>query len=267
MDRTIWRSGLLGGRNGLYHGTASRAFGRLSFRTGETPEAVGNRERLACEAGFSLASVTMVRQVHGACVRLIAGSDIGNGAHGCTDLLPECDAMVSAEPGATLVVRTNDCVPVLLYDRCTHAIGAAHAGWKGVLGGVVAHTVVAMTASFGSRPTDLFAALGPSIRGCHYDVGTPEQDRARQFLREYVGIPGVICERSGHVFVDLAHAVRVQLLSYGLCDSHIDICPDCTYERHAIWPSRRANGGKPTGLSTWSYIGRAPSLRVRRAQS
>ncbi len=256
MEHEIWHSRMLGGCDGVCHGTASCAFGLLNYARGRDGESRRNRQRLAELAGFSADSVTMVRQVHGACVRLITRSEIGNGAERHSDELPECDAMVSREPGVTLVVRTNDCVPVLILDRASGAIGAAHAGWRGVLGGVVGNTLEAMGATFGTRARDLNVALGPSICGRHYDMGPVSAEPARLFCEAFPDTSGVTDQRSGRVFVDLARAVRLQLMHGGVPDSSIDTCPHCTYEHHDRYPSYRANGGRKPSFSIWSFIGR-----------
>lgn len=82
---------------------------------------------------------------------------------------PEGDAVVTARPGLALGVVTADCAPVLLVDREAGVIGAAHAGWKGAVAGVVENTVAAMTA-LGARHARIAAAIGPTIAQASYEV-------------------------------------------------------------------------------------------------
>jgi polyphenol oxidase len=94
--------------------------------------------------------------------------------------VPEADAIVTAKPGLAIGVLTADCAPVLLCDREAGVIGAAHAGWKGALAGVVEATVKAMT-KLGASPQRITAAIGPSISQEAYEVG---QDFVQQFVAD-----------------------------------------------------------------------------------
>lgn len=83
---------------------------------------------------------------------------------------PTADALVTATPGLALAVSTADCGPVLLADPSARIIAAAHAGWKGALGGIVEHTVEAMVA-LGADRSRIIAAIGPCIAQGSYEVG------------------------------------------------------------------------------------------------
>jgi hypothetical protein len=86
------------------------------------------------------------------------------------DERPKADAMVSATPGLALGILTADCAPVLLADSAAGVIGAAHAGWRGALGGVAEATVRHM-ARLGADPAHISAAVGPCIAQASYEVG------------------------------------------------------------------------------------------------
>src|SRR5262249_22067750 len=75
-------------------------------------------------------------------------------------------------PSLLLAVQTADCVPILLVDPKSRAVAAVHAGWRGTLQRIVAKTIGKMQMQFGSGPADVLAAIGPSIGGCCYEVGT-----------------------------------------------------------------------------------------------
>jgi YfiH family protein len=83
----------------------------------------------------------------------------------------DADVIVSDDPRLALVVRAADCVPLLIADRRTGAVAAAHAGWRGIAGGVPRATVRALAREFDSDPADLVAAIGPAISACCYEVG------------------------------------------------------------------------------------------------
>src|SRR5437879_10812267 len=79
--------------------------------------------------------------------------------------------MVTSHPGILLAILTADCLPIILADTKRHAVGVFHAGWRGTAKRIVEKGVGEMRKHFGSRPSDLKAAIGPGIRGCCYQVG------------------------------------------------------------------------------------------------
>ena len=97
--------------------------------------------------------------------------------------LPKGDALVTDQPGILLAVRCADCVPVLIADAYGPAVAAVHAGWKGMLEGIVEKTVGEMRRLFDSRPGRLRAAIGPCIRACCYEVG---EDLAAAYCGRFV---------------------------------------------------------------------------------
>lgn len=128
-----------------------------------------NRGRI--EAHFAGRPLVTVHQVHSPDVVIVNGT---------FDQAPKADAMVTGSDGIVLGVLTADCTPVLLADRQAGVIGAAHAGWKGALGGVLEATLDAIEALGGNRK-DTVAAIGPVISQQAYEVGPEFVDR---FLEE-----------------------------------------------------------------------------------
>src|SRR5579875_3695024 len=103
-----------------------------------------------------------LRQVH---------SNYVHNAHGLKDREREGDALVTDEIGKSIGVRTADCVPILLLDCRHRAIAAVHAGWRGTAAAIVKFTIEKMKDDFDTAPADIYAALGPCIRDCCYEVG------------------------------------------------------------------------------------------------
>ena len=128
----------------------------------DDPLAVAENRRLAAEAIMPDAPLQTVYQVHGADVVTLTGPLPA-------DARPRADAMVTATPGLLLGILTADCAPVLLADEQAGVIGAAHAGWKGALGGVTDATIAAMEA-LGADRARISAAVGPCIAQASYEV-------------------------------------------------------------------------------------------------
>lgn len=182
MTLEILTSDLLGPvRHGFFTrrgGASSGIFGGLNCGLGSSDqtEAVEmNRARVAEVMGGPLHGV---HQVHSADVVVIDGplcdaADPDGGAR-------RADALVTNVPGQVLTILTADCQPVLFHDPEAGVIGAAHAGWKGALSGVLEATVEAMQ-GLGATPRTIAAAIGPSISQRNYEVGP---DFPQPFLDE-----------------------------------------------------------------------------------
>lgn len=127
-----------------------------------------NRRRVAEWMGGVLDDLCGCYQIHSAVVRVAEAG--WNGER------PEGDAVVSAVRGPIASVLTADCAPVLFADAEAGVVGAAHAGWKGALGGIIHSTVAAMEA-LGARPERMVAVVGPCIAQASYEVGADYQER------------------------------------------------------------------------------------------
>ncbi|NJC39870.1 hypothetical protein GGQ87_000128 [Brevundimonas alba] len=165
-------------RAGVRHGFFTRQGGVStglydSLNTGvgskDDPAAVAeNRRRVAAHFGGGPDDLAACYQIHSAVARVAKAGWKGE--------RPEGDATVTAAPGVICGVLTADCAPILLADPEAGVVGAAHAGWKGALGGIVHSTVTAMEA-LGARPARIVAVVGPCIAQASYEVGADYQDR------------------------------------------------------------------------------------------
>ena len=172
--------------DGVRHGFLTRAGGvsagpyaslNCGWSTGDAPDRVHrNRARALERLGVGTDSLSTARQVHGAEVLVVRAPQPGP---------PQtvADALVTDRPSITLGVLCADCAPVLLADPAARVIGAAHAGWRGALKGVIEAAVAAMV-GLGAQPTRLRAAVGPCIGFGSYEVGPELRD---QFAREDPG--------------------------------------------------------------------------------
>ena len=113
--------------------------------------------------------------------------------------------MISATPGLLLGVRTADCVPILLLDPKNRAVDAIHAGWRGTSIQIALSTIAELKGDFGTVPDDVYAAIGPSIGHCCYEVGP---DVARQFARWWPRLE----KTAGRVRLDLVETNRRRLV-------------------------------------------------------
>jgi YfiH family protein len=124
-----------------------------------------NRRRFAVALG---APVRTLRQVHGATVLRLAAADGGD--------LPPADAAITTAPGVACTVLVADCLPVLFAAPQARGVGAAHAGWRGLAGGVLEATVAALCEAAACAPRELQAWLGPCIGPRRFEVGADVLD-------------------------------------------------------------------------------------------
>ena len=166
-----------------------------------------NRRRMAEQVGVAPECFLSLYQIHSPDV-LIADGRWSDGPR------PRGDALVTSTAGLALGVSTADCGPVLFVDPNARVIGAAHAGWKGALTGVLESTIKAME-KLGADRSNTIAAIGPLIRQDSYEVG-------REFVERFIAadaenvvffIPSV---HEGHAMFDLAGYIRMRLERAGI---------------------------------------------------
>lgn len=154
-------------------GASSGIFNGLNcgYGSSDQTEAVTlNRARVAAKMGVVPDNLMSLHQIHSNTVVTIT-------APTTTDAPPpKADAMVTATPGIALAILTADCQPVLFADPSAGIIGAAHAGWRGALNGVLEATIDAME-TLGAKRENIAAAIGPAISQTAYEVGTDFREK------------------------------------------------------------------------------------------
>jgi polyphenol oxidase len=177
-----------------------------------------NRARMAAALGVEPRRFLTAYQIHSPNV-VVAESPW------TADTRPRADAIVTKMRALAVGITTADCGPVLLADPKAHVIGAAHAGWRGALSGVIEATVETME-QLGAARGNVRAAIGPMIRQANYEVGPDliarfdaEDGASHRFFSA--------AERQGHAFFDLAGYVAARLERAGV--GHVEDLGLCTY--------------------------------------
>ncbi|MGB7654922.1 MAG: peptidoglycan editing factor PgeF [Novosphingobium sp.] len=196
--------GFLGRRGGVSAGLVAGLNAGLG--SPDDPAAVKQNRALARDAvapGRQLVSVYQVHSPH--CVTVLEPW--------ADNARPEADALVTNRPGLALGIVTADCAPVLLADRSAGVIGAAHAGWKGAVGGVTDQTIAAMEA-LGARRDAIVAAVGPCIAQASYEVDQGFVDRF--CADDAANAAFFFAGRADHAQFDLEGYVAHRLASAGV---------------------------------------------------
>ena len=274
-DTVILQSRALARFPWLVHGFSTRVGGvserdgrrmlNLGFVEWDEPSRVRkNRQKFFDAVGAGEMEPVALRQFHSSMVRVVQRGSAWPRQQPCRG-----DALLTRRRGKLLSMQTADCVPILLADPRKRAVAAIHAGWRGTAARIAEKAVGDMRMNFGTRPQDLWAAIGPAIGLCCYEVG-PEvaQEFGSQFLHAGEWFEGPFeplstgdeptpflwlqTDPPGHdrpkrVQLDLAVANRRQLESAGVNAKQISSCGLCTscqndwffsYRREGQWAGR-----------------------------
>jgi polyphenol oxidase len=162
-----------------------------------------------------------------------------------------CDAFITREQGIGLFWAVADCTVILLVDPMHRAIGLTHAGWRGTSGSILRNTLEAMHARYSSQPSDLRAAIAPTIGLCCYEVDEPVREAfARDPLSKRTArfSTTTVCGEDGQerasLRLDLAASNHAQLLELGVPESHIEVSQLCPGSRTDLFYSHRMEGGR-----------------------
>jgi YfiH family protein len=226
------------------HGGASNgpfACLNLSLSVSDDPAAVQeNRRRVLAVLGLRADRVVGAEQTHGDGVAVVTLADGGRGVAPGLPPVPGVDALITAEAGLFLFVQLADCYPLVLFDGRQGVVGLAHCGWRGTLLGLPAKLAETITRTFGTRPRELWAVIGPGIGPCCYEVGPDVVRAARLRLPEP---EGVLVRRESRTFLDLPAAIGQWLEAAGLAPARILRRGLCTGCRTDLFYSHRAEGG------------------------
>lgn len=198
-----------------------------------------NRARVATALGLARERLLGLSQVHG--IEVASVTDAWHAGEG-----PRADAMVTGRPGLALGIVTADCAPVLFVDHQAGVVGAAHAGWRGAVAGILEATITAMVA-LGARPGRISAAIGPCIAQASYEVAT---DMTRALDADPASYEFLAAGRraGGHWQFDLSGFCAARLARAGVREVE-RIAADTAAEPDRFFSHRRRTlaGGGPIG--------------------
>ena len=210
----------------------------IAIKEGEQPENVEqNLSILASALDFGLENLVCTRQIHSDIVRVVTRADHVSVFH--RDY-PECDGIVTNDPGTALMIYTADCTPLLFHDPVTGAVGAAHAGWRGTAAGIAAKTVEAMVREFGCDPKNIRAAIGPNIGYCCFETDRDVPDAMVAALGE--AAKPFIRPNGDKYYVNLKEINALWLRKAGV--AQIEISDACTVCQSDVYWSHRVTRGE-----------------------
>lgn len=179
--------------------------------------------RIISEAiGIDRDRLVLSKQVHEDVVHTVEDGDIGNGIL-FENRFNSADALITDKRNVPIAVFSADCVPVFFLDKQKGVIALAHSGWRGTVKRIAQKTVKKMKSDYGSNPSDILVAIGPSVQEEHFEVG---DEVAEIFIREFG--ESVAVKYGDRYHVNMQSAIAMQLYEEGVPHENIDDCGICT---------------------------------------
>lgn len=210
--------------------------------SGDDPARVAeNRACLCRELQIPEENLLTAHQVHGTEVAVIESGFLSSGREARAEILDGVDALITDVPDIALTVSTADCVPVLLFDEEHRAAAAIHAGWRGMSAHIIPKTIARMAECYGTLPSRLSAAVGPSIGFDAFEVGDEvvEAFAAAGFTVSRIAARHKV---SGKYHIDLWAAATDELIGSGIGLDRIEVAGICTRTHADRFFSARASG-------------------------
>ena len=210
-------AGLTGGGARVFHpagGHEPRGLSQSQCQPGGggPPEAVAENLRRMRQA-LGLAKLAGAAQVHGGRAAVITSLDQAR-----AEDIPEVDILVTTVPGLGLLIKQADCQAVMFYDPVNRVVANVHCGWRGQVSNILGETVRLLQSRFGTRPADLYAAVGPSLGPCCAEFNN--------FRGEFS--PALWDYQVRPTYFDLWRLSRDQLATAGLLPERLDLAGLCT---------------------------------------
>lgn len=245
---------------GIIHGFSTRLGGvskgiyssmNLSFTRGDEETAVRENFRRFSEAlGFRPEDIAASCQTHTSNVHIMTEKDRGNGVTR-PGRYQDVDGMITNVPGLILATFYADCVPLYFVDPVNRAVGLSHSGWRGTVGKIGAVTVKKMQDVYGTRPENIYGAIGPSICQSCYEVSEDVILEFRRSFSESAWEKLFYKKENGKYQLNLWEANRRIMLEAGILPDHISLPGICTCCNPDFLFSHRASKGKRGNLGAF----------------
>lgn len=224
----------------------------LSYTRGDDKEAVDeNYRRIAALLGCDVSDIVCSDQTHTTNVRVVNECDRGKGVV-CPKDYTDVDGLITNVKGIVLATFYADCVPLFFIDVKNRAIGLSHSGWRGTVGRMGQITLDAMYKVYGTRPEDVFAAIGPSICQDCYEVSEDVADAFRkEFSKDGQSDEILLSKGNGKYQLDLWRANQIILEEAGIAPQKIQVTDICTCCNPDYLFSHRASQGKRGNLGAF----------------
>lgn len=241
-DLTLWQFGNLARFESIRHFVSGRDSNRDNdFTLGYNSTAdrllvTNNRASVALAMGVRSDKFFLPSQVHKSNVVRVSSTT-------SKVELQDTDALITNEKQVCIAVMSADCVPIILYDSINLAAAAVHAGWRGTVARILEKTLAMMNQTFGTKGSDVWAGIGPSVCQESYEVGEEVVGAVNAAFGNGSGL--MIPQPQGKAKLDLWKANNIQLLEFGVPEEQIEISGLCTVKNNEhFYSARKGDSGR-----------------------
>ena len=203
----------------LVCGVSTKALGDMAVKYSSPAVVAANRRRLAKMLGILPNRLFEAEQVHGTRVVVLDNKNIKR--YEKSRVVPRCDGLITNLKDVFLLVKTADCLPILIFDPVNEVVAAVHSGWRGTIGKIFWLAILKMNRFVGSQAKDLLVAVGPAVRSCCFVHPTLIQSKLPEWQP-------FVKEEDGQKKVDLTAFVCFELAQAGVKRENIEVVEDCT---------------------------------------
>ncbi len=252
LDKYLWlNNGFTTRLGGVSSGFLSSM--NLGFGRGDTEEnVVQNHEIIADTMGFLAKDIVATHQTHTTNIRVVTKDDCGKGLYKPRDY-ENIDGIITNEPGVILAAYFADCVPLYIVDTKNKVIGLSHSGWRGTVGKIGKKTIELMRETFGSKPEDITACIGPSICQKCYEIS---RDVAKEFTDVFSGnVKDILVDKGNDKYLlDLWRCNQLIFQEAGVLSENIHTTDICTCCNPDTLYSHRGHNGKRGNMAAFLSI-------------
>lgn len=214
----------------------------LGFTRGDAKDAVQeNFRRIASAIGVGCEDMVFSQQTHTANVRVVSEEDRGMGIL-CPQTYQDVDGLITDVPGICLVTFYADCVPLFFLDPVKKAVGLSHSGWRGTVAKIGQATIGLMQRQFNCDPSDILAAVGPSICQDCYEVSKDVIEKFQENFKSCYWNELFYQKENGKYQLNLWKANEIVLAEAGIKKEHMAVTNVCTHCNSGVLYSHRAAG-------------------------
>lgn len=227
----------------------------LSYMRGDEKECVDeNYRRIAKVLGCEIEDIVCSDQTHTINVRKVTADDKGKGIVKPRDY-KDIDGLITNESGIALATFYADCVPLYIVDPVHHAIGLSHSGWRGTVKRMGAVTLKKMEEEYGTKPQDVYVAIGPSICQDCYEVSKDVADEFREAFLAQIDEDKLLYQKSEEKFLlNLWYANYCVFREAGVPEKNIEVTDVCTCCNPDLLFSHRASKGVRGNLGAFLML-------------
>lgn len=199
-----------------------------------------NRKTYFSKFGISSGRLVLAWLVHGNNIQLVEDRDAAK-------IFRKTDGLITTTPNLILTITASDCFPIYFYFPSAGLISLVHAGWKGIVNGIIKEALQKISNITRNKINKLLVGIGPGIQQCHFEVTKNE-------LKYFKKWPQAIIKQKNKIFVDLSEIISRQLQDFGIPANHIEKNIECTFcLKNKYFSYRR---GEPESLKAMiAYIG------------